>query len=158
MKLKAIVLASVLAGACTFAVASPREASAPEHLVPPCHQFQHISGMAHLHDALNLTAAQEKSWLQFHSAVRPMHDGNRAGAKDFEKLTAPERADKMAEMSAKHAAALKTFYAVLTPAQRHIMDEFHPRGGPGQPGCEMAFKKHHGPKPPADDAPQVMHF
>lgn len=82
---------------------------------------------------LKLSADQEPAWVALTSAmaspVRPSHPPQA----DMEKLSMPERLEKMkllmtqfhevrmAELE-KHAAAVKTFYAVLTPEQKKIFD------------------------------------
>jgi Spy/CpxP family protein refolding chaperone len=90
-----------------------------------------------LHKSLKLTADQETAWKTFSETMMPgkpmMSD-----KMDWNKLTTPERADKMLEFSkqheqnmAEHVAAMKTFYAVLTPAQQKIFDDFHADRMPG---------------------------
>lgn len=84
---------------------------------------------AKLHDALQLTAAQEPAWAAYQAAIKPaamaMH-GERAG---WAALSAPARMEKMIAMAKQHTAAmeqhlaaLNTFYAVLTPAQKKTFD------------------------------------
>jgi Spy/CpxP family protein refolding chaperone len=84
---------------------------------------------AKLHDALQLTAAQEPAWAAYQAAIKPaamgMH-GDRAG---WAALQAPARMEKMIAMSKQHTAAmeshlaaLNTFYSVLTPAQKKAFD------------------------------------
>jgi len=99
-----------------------------------------------LHDTLKLTPDQEGAWKKFTESMQPTARPERGEPGEWTKLTAPERADKMLEFSKKrqdrmleHVAALKSFYAVLTPEQKKTFDEFHagPRGGrrgPPQPG------------------------
>ncbi|MBS1189395.1 MAG: hypothetical protein H6R10_1187 [Rhodocyclaceae bacterium] len=99
-----------------------------------------------LHDALKLTPDQEPAWKKFTESMQPMARPDRGQPGEWAKLTTPERADRMLEMSkqhqdrmATHVAALKDFYAVLTPEQKKTFDDFHagPRGGrrgPPQPG------------------------
>lgn len=100
-----------------------------------------------LHDALKLTPDQEGAWKKFVDSNQPPARTERGEPGDWAKLPAPERAEKMLEFAkkrqermAEHVAALKTFYAVLTPEQQKTFDEFHagPRGGrrgpAGQPG------------------------
>ena len=84
-----------------------------------------------LHEMLKLTAEQEAPWKAYTDSMMPgkpmMSDKT-----DMDKLTTPERADKMLEFSKTHqqqmethVAAMKTFYAALTPAQQKIYDDFH---------------------------------
>ena len=100
----------------------------------------HEQHLATLHDKLKLTAQQEPAWKKF-AAVKPMADpANRPNPDEMAKLNAPQRMEKglehMKAMEAKmteHLAALKEFYAVLTPEQQKIFDEqmpgFGDRGG-----------------------------
>lgn len=94
---------------------------------------------AALHDKLKLTPAQEPAWSNFVAAITP------SGAKDgkagwgnhaeMEKLSAPERMEKQLAMSKEREArmnarlaALKPFYAVLTPEQKQIFNQETSRG------------------------------
>ncbi|MDO9192450.1 MAG: Spy/CpxP family protein refolding chaperone [Undibacterium sp.] len=87
-----------------------------------------------LHDKLKLTAAQEPAWKTFTDAIAPEAMAARPDRAAMEKLTAPERMEKMLALSKErqakmegHLAALKTFYAVLTPEQKKILDASHSR-------------------------------
>lgn len=104
-----------------------------------------------LHDALKLNADQEVAWKKF-SETRPGPMRGGMQREEMQKLNAPERAEKMLEFSKQqqermtaHVAALKTFYATLTPEQQKTFDGFHagPRGG------------RRGPPPAAPAAPAV---
>jgi periplasmic protein CpxP/Spy len=91
---------------------------------------------------LKITSAQEGAWTAFTTAMKPPadmaqnHDAMRA---EMQKLTTPERIDKMKAMRAtrdaemdKRSAAVKTFYAALTSEQKAVFDALHsggPRGG-----------------------------
>lgn len=100
--------------------------------------------VAKLHDALQLSAAQEPAWAAFIAAIKPeemaaAHAG-RAAMKD---LPAPQRLEKAIEMAKQHTAkmeahlvALNTFYAVLTPAQQKVFDQ--------QAGQMHRMRKHMG--------------
>jgi protein CpxP len=96
----------------------------------------HEQHLATLHDKLKLTAQQEPAWKKF-TANNPMADKSlRPDPAEMEKLTAPQRLEKglehMKAMEAKmteHLAALKEFYAVLTPEQQKIFDEETPHRG-----------------------------
>ena len=111
---------------------------------------------------LNITPAQEGAWTSFTAAMQPpAHIGGRYTAEqraEFDKLTTPERIDKMrvmrtqrmTDMSAavnKRGEATKTFYAALTPEQQKVFDTEHKKhgppgahGGPGAPGAHSAIK------------------
>lgn len=90
---------------------------------------------ARLHDRLKLTAAQEPAWNAYLAALKPQMPAGAArpapgaGMKEFAALPAPQKMEKMLEMQKKHEAmqehhlaALKTFYATLTPEQQKTFD------------------------------------
>lgn len=85
---------------------------------------------AKLHDALQLSGAQESAWAAYQAAIKPaamdMH-GDRAA---WASMPAPARMEQMIAMSKQrtaamesHLVALNTFYSVLTPAQKKVFDE-----------------------------------
>jgi protein CpxP len=88
--------------------------------------------LAGLHDALHLTPDQEAAWRTFAAASAPSADQEareRAAQSMMATLRSPQRVDL--SVSAAEAdlqtlrdrgAALKTFYAVLTPAQQATFD------------------------------------
>ena len=90
------------------------------------------SNLIALHDALHLGADQEPGWNAYAASVATppgTRQRRRAAAMLFPTLTAPRRIDLVeAEMREdllelhREAEALKTFYAVLTPAQQKIFD------------------------------------
>jgi hypothetical protein len=92
---------------------------------------QFAKRQAKIHDALQLTAAQEPAWTAYQAAIKPtammgMH-GDRA---EWAGLTAPARLEKMIALAKQHTtameshlAALNTFYAQLTPAQKKVFDQ-----------------------------------
>lgn len=87
---------------------------------------------AELHDKLKLTANQEAAWKTFTTSMAPAERGQRPDRAEMEKLTAPERMEKMLERSkqrqdamATRLTAVKKFYAQLTPEQQKVFnDEF----------------------------------
>jgi periplasmic protein CpxP/Spy len=97
-----------------------------------------------LHEALKLTDEQEPAWKKLLESEQPRPALSGGKPEDWAKLNAPERAEKMLELAkarqvqmAEHVAALKAFYATLTPEQQKIFEDFHagPRGGmSGKPG------------------------
>ena len=100
-----------------------------------------------LREALNLTSAQEPGWQRLLDSEHPKAAANAGQPIDWSKLTAPERAEKMLELSkirqeqmAEHVAALKTFYASLTPAQQKAFEDAHaaPRSAMGMRGPATA--------------------
>lgn len=89
---------------------------------------------AEIHDKLKLSAAQEPAWKTFVEATTPGIRPAAPDRKEMEKLNTPERMEKMLERfkehqskMEQHLAALKTFYAVLTPEQQRIFDDSHRR-------------------------------
>jgi hypothetical protein len=85
-----------------------------------------------LHDALNLSAAQEEAWNAFQAASQPNPQDetrDRTAAQMMPGLHAPQRVDlSVAAMKAdleemeQRGAALKTFYGALSPAQQATFD------------------------------------
>ncbi|MBH2042622.1 MAG: Spy/CpxP family protein refolding chaperone [Comamonadaceae bacterium] len=107
---------------------------------------------------LKLTPEQEPAWTAFMAAMQPAERHARLGPldrKEMEKLTTPERIDRMRALRAQHAAeadrrgeAAKTFYATLTPEQQKTFDAhaqrmhgMHDMGGMGGMG---GHRGHHG--------------
>lgn len=95
----------------------------------------HAKRLADLKGQLKLTAAQEPAWTTFTASMQPGERPARLDHKDMEKLTTPERIDRMRAMHAQHAAeadrrgeATKTFYAALTPEQQKTFDAKAHRG------------------------------
>jgi protein CpxP len=91
---------------------------------------------AELHDKLKLTPAQEPAWKGFAEKMKPGARPARPDPAEMAKLTAPERMERMLGMMreaekrmADRLAAVKEFYAVLTPEQQKIFNE---QFGPGR--------------------------
>ena len=91
---------------------------------------------------LQITPAQEGAWTAFTAAMQPPADmmGARSGVEqhaEMDKLTTPQRIDKMREMRTQRMAlmdkrgeAAKAFYAALSPDQQKVFDAEHSmRGG-----------------------------
>jgi Spy/CpxP family protein refolding chaperone len=100
--------------------------------------------LAELHDKLKLSATQEPAWKTFTDAITPGALPAHPDRAAMEKMTAPERMEKMLALSKErqvkmesHLAALKTFYAVLTPEQKKIVDAAHSRMHDGMRGHRM---------------------
>ncbi|HTD06683.1 Spy/CpxP family protein refolding chaperone [Undibacterium sp.] len=109
---------------------------------------------AELHAKLKLTAAQEPAWKTFIDAMAPgpMPMRKPEDRKAMEKLSTPERMEQGLQMMKEHQArmeahlaALKIFYAVLTPEQQKVFDDAH-RHMRGHRGPW----EHHGDAKPAD--------
>ena len=112
---------------------------------------------AELKAKLRITAEQEGAWTSFTAAMKPSAgwmDHKRPDRAEMDKLTTPERIDKMHAMRAQHMAdmntamdkrdeAIKTFYAALNADQKKTFDAEHAR---------MADHHHHRN---GDDRPPV---
>lgn len=109
--------------------------------------------MAQLKTKLQLTAAQEPAWTTFTSAMQPGERTARLDRAGMEKLSTPERIDRMRALRAQHAAeadrrgeATKTFYATLAPAQQKTFDDQPLRGhrmGRMRDGMSGSKEGHH---------------
>lgn len=92
-----------------------------------------------LHDALKLTPEQEPVWERLMESEKPKPSSAGTGQReDWSKLSAPERAERALELyksrqahMAEYVAALKGFYATLSPEQQKTFEEMHAsqRGG-----------------------------
>lgn len=84
---------------------------------------------------LKITPDQEAAWSTFATAMKPPATPlERPNWKEIQKLSTPERIDKMRALRNQHQAemdkradAVKTFYAVLTPEQKKTFDVAHLR-------------------------------
>ena len=107
-------------------------------------EARHQKHLDELKTSLQLQASQENAWNTFSSEMKaPMKRASRPNPAEMEKMTTPERIDKMmafknerdAEMT-QRMNATKTFYATLTPAQQKVFDahtqKFMKQGPMGQ--------------------------
>ena len=143
------------------ATAAPADAAQPgqhqrgkhERMTPEQRQERMAKRAEALKQKLKITPAQEGAWSTFQTAMHPADKGERAhfDRKEMEKLTTPERIDKMRDMRAKHNAemdrradATKAFYAQLNADQQKTFDaatlRMHRDHG-------QRFHRHHGGKP-----------
>lgn len=83
-----------------------------------------------LHDKLKITPAQEAAWKTFTAKTTPTAPMNRPSRDEIAKLSAPEHMERMLGMMKEgearlnaRLAAVKEFYAVLTPEQQTIFNE-----------------------------------
>ena len=141
---KRAVLAGLIAGsgimaASAYAVSADNAADKPR-----CEAHQLQKGEARWADRrtahrvelkakLALTAEQEAAWNTFTESTQPgprqISMDRKAMREEFEKLSTPERLDRMQAMSemrrarmAERAGAIKTFYAQLSPEQQRVFD------------------------------------
>ena len=110
------------------------------------HQERMAKRQAELKTKLKITPAQEGAWTTFTAAMQPPA-GSMMGMRhdpkvkaEMDKLTTPERIDKMQAMRAermktmsaemdKRGAATKAFYSVLSSEQKAVFDAVAMRGG-----------------------------
>jgi Spy/CpxP family protein refolding chaperone len=85
---------------------------------------------AELHDKLKLTPAQEPAWKTFAERMQPGAMPARPDRAELAKLSAPERMERHLAMMKEHEkrmtarlAAVKEFYAVLTPDQQKVFND-----------------------------------
>ncbi|MFM1948591.1 MAG: hypothetical protein RL706_612 [Pseudomonadota bacterium] len=109
-------------------------------------EARHQKRLESLKASLQIQASQENAWNAFAGTMtKPDHKMGSHKAANFEKLTTPERIDKMMSMKSERDAvmtkrmeATKTFYAALTPAQQKEFDshaqKFMKHGAMGQHG------------------------
>ena len=130
------------------------------------HQERMVKRQAELKTKLKITPAQEGAWATFAAAMQP--PANMAGGMmgthhdpkvkaDLDKLTTPERIDKMRSLRAermttmnaemdKRGAATKAFYAVLSSEQKAVFDAVSMRGGRHGMGGEHGGRGERGEK------------
>lgn len=117
------------------------------------HQAHKAKRTAALKEQLKLTPNQEPAWNSYMASMQQGDGHARLDRKELDKLTTPERIDRMRVLRTQHAAeadrrgeATKAFYAVLTPEQQKTFDarthRMGPHGGDGKHG-----HRGHGDKP-----------
>lgn len=146
---KPLLLATMIAAASLAAQAQPAAGpgSGPTHhmarMDPAKMQEMAAKRQAELRQKLNLVSSQEAAWATYVAASQPAAAGrmdpeNRKQMHDeMQKLSTPERIDRMNAMKAQRDAdmtrrsdAVKAFYAVLTPEQQKVFDAHAMRTGP----------------------------
>jgi hypothetical protein len=147
-RLHAQMISSFIAAAAlstaAYAAPSAPEQGGPNHGAMQGMHHQRHGGdfkerVAHrqavLHDKLKLTGDQEAAWKTYLGAVTPPAPPARSERGQWEKMSAPERMEKMMTMMkereghmATHLAAMKTFYATLSPLQQQIFNDNVGRG------------------------------
>jgi periplasmic protein CpxP/Spy len=153
---KTLTMATLLAAAgltayaadTSTAPAAPMDGShAKEHgrrMDPAKMEAMHAKRSAELKAKLKITPQQEGAWNDFVAAMKPpaRDAANRPDRAALEKMTTPERLEKMKAMRTQHMsemnaamekrdAATKTFYAALTPDQQKVFDAAHTQGPRG---------------------------
>ncbi|WP_304170049.1 Spy/CpxP family protein refolding chaperone [Phenylobacterium aquaticum] len=122
----------------------------------PDHAAMMQRHIQHLRDVLQLSPAQEPALQAFIAAMKPPEgrmDKMREEHEEMAKLTTPQRLDQMKSRMAEHEAmmdqhiaAVKRFYAQLSPTQQKAFDALPPmmmrHGGP-RGGMEGRMGGHH---------------
>lgn len=144
--LKRILLTSVLASS-GFAVCAqgmtPMNGPGPEGMQARKHgpdaakmQERITRHLTAFKSKLKISADQEAAWSSFSNSMKPPANMSqmRPDRVEMDKLSTPERLDKMRALRTLHQAemdkrleAVKVFYAVLTPEQKKIFDTEHSR-------------------------------
>jgi protein CpxP len=134
----------------------------PGRMDPARREARMQKHFAEMKAKLRITAEQEGNWNTFVASMRPPEGGmkgQRPDRAEFDKLTTPQRIDKMREMRARHQAeadrrgdSIKTFYATLTPAQQQTFDAL-PQPHFGHHGQE-GRGSHGGPRGPGGMGPR----
>ena len=164
-------LIGLAAGAVLFSSAAV--VAAQDHAPPPppgaagekWHEHMREHMQAHikaLHDMLQIRPDQEAAFQTFIASMKPPEGAEHKDmGRDHEEtahLTTPQRLDRMAAQMAehqqafeRHATAVKTFYAALSPEQQRAFDAMgamhHLHGGHGMGGME-GHGDEHGPMDP----------
>ncbi|MDO5693726.1 MAG: Spy/CpxP family protein refolding chaperone [Pseudomonadota bacterium] len=103
-------------------------------------QERRAQRMADLKARLKITAEQEGAWNAYTAAMQPPANAQRLGPRmnsaEFDKLTTPQRIDRLEQFATERQAqmkqrsdAIKTFYAQLSPEQQKLYDDRAMRGG-----------------------------
>lgn len=175
-RLAAAALAAALAGIAAPSFAQPGAGAGPtaeqaqrprqRAMTPEQRQQFMQQRLEAFKQKLQLTPAQEPAWNSFVQSMQPQADARHARLdwQGMDKLTTPERIDRMRAMHAQRGAemerrgdAVKAFYAQLTQAQQKTFDEQGARmyghgrrgahwSGPGEdgrPGRGMHRHGHH---------------
>ena len=121
-------------------------------------QERRAKHLAELKTKLKIDASQEGAWSSFTTAMQPpaapaQRPDRAAMRAEFEKMTTPQRLDRMqarqserAARFAQRAEATRTFYAALTPAQQKTFDTEGMRfAAHGRHGGHGAQGPHQGP-------------
>ena len=129
------------------------------HHDPAKMQAMMAKRQADMKATLKITPAQEGSWTSFTAAMQPPAHARPTPEQraEFDKLTTPQRIDKMREMRTqrmtemnasmdKRGEATKTFYAALTPEQQKTFDaERQKHQGHDGAGHHGGHGGHYGP-------------
>lgn len=142
--IQSLVVAAVMAAAGGAAMAQMGDGMMGHggmHGDPAKMEQMHAKHLADLKAKLKITASQEAAWKTFTDAMKPPADmGKRPDRAELDKLSTPERLDKMQALHKermavmdtameKRNAATKAFYAALSPEQQKTFDAEHAKMG-----------------------------
>lgn len=135
-----LIGAALLAAGNVVAVAqtapTPPNAAAQERPqgFDPARMREHMQArmaqrQAKLKEALQIAPTQEAAWTTWTVAMQPQANWKRPDRAELERLTTPERIDRMRAMRTERIAmmdrradATKSFYAALEPTQKRVFD------------------------------------
>ena len=132
--IKTILLTGLLASFGTLSQAQPAPGAGPGGAGPNSDmhaRMQERMGQraADIKAKLKLTPEQEGTWTTYMAAMKPSANIKRPDHAEIEKLTTPERLDKMRELRKqrdtemdRREAATRTFYAALSAEQKKTFD------------------------------------
>ena len=159
-RLAGAALVAALAGIAAPSFAQPgpgagsgpmaQQMRGPSAMTPEQRQQFMAKRMEAFKQKLQLTPAQEPAWTSFVQSMQPVPRANHArlDMQGMDKLTTPERIDRMRAMHAQRGAemerrgeAVKAFYAQLTPAQQKTFDDQGARMY-GQRGAKQGWGMH----------------
>ena len=127
----AVALIAIACGFSTIAIAqSPGHGMMHEAKIDAHRSERHQKHLNEMKVFLQLQASQESAWNAFETVMKtPMKRPTHHSMAEMEKLSTPERIDKMMAFKAerdleitKRMDTSKTFYATLTPAQQKVFD------------------------------------
>ncbi len=144
--IQSLVMAGVMAAAGGAAFAQMGDGmmghDGMHHRDPAKMEQMHAKHLGDLKAKLKITASQEAAWTTFADAMKPPADmmGKHPDRAEMDKLTTPERIDKMRALHKEHMTtmeaamdkrgeATKTLYAALSAEQKKTFDAEHAKMG-----------------------------
>ena len=133
------------------AAAAPTPSAQPDRMGrhdPARMQARIAERQARFKQLLQITPAQDAAWNAFVASMQPPANWKRPDRAEFERLTTPERIDRMRALRTERMArmdkrgeATKALYAVLSPEQKRVFDERTARRGMGGHGGHHGHHK-----------------
>jgi periplasmic protein CpxP/Spy len=113
--------------------AAPGKQKPSNEQLKKCDRWEEEKRLETLKSDLKLNANQETAWNEWAGKIKGDHTGweeKRKSKESWASLPAPDRMEKILAFSKEHIArqearlaATKTFYATLSPEQRHTFDK-----------------------------------